>query len=116
MLEKRKIGILVIIALFVCFLSFDSANAANEALNNSDYNDKVSDSNNSNIAFEEYEGDPLFIDNRGTFPKTINQEWENSINRCWLSLTKNAPSYTIDSSIKTIGTNGEFIIANLGSD
>ena len=64
--------------------------------------------------FNEHTEDPHFIASRGTFADTIDQEWKNAIRDCWLDLT--GPSYyKFDKSIKSVGSNNEFLIVYLGS-
>ncbi|SES68036.1 hypothetical protein SAMN04488587_0541 [Methanococcoides vulcani] len=96
--------------------SFDTVNNDDNELDDPEHTDRITDSNNPDSRFEEYKSDPLFIASRGTFPKTIDWEWENSVHDCWLSLSINAPAYTIDSSIRSIGTNSEFLIVGINSD
>ncbi|WP_305064032.1 hypothetical protein [Methanococcoides sp.] len=108
MLKRKEIGKILILVLLVSFLSFDTVNAADDELNDSEN----TDSNTSRSDFEEYKNDSLFVASRGNFPEITDQEWKNSVTKCWVSLT--ASTYTIDSSIKSIGSNNEFLIVHLG--
>lgn len=86
------------IVLLLIFMSIFSTGCTNAAAN----------------AFEEYADDYHFIAARGTFADTIDQEWKNTIVDCWANIT--GPSYyKFDKSIKSIGSNNEFLIVYLGS-
>ncbi|WP_052721392.1 hypothetical protein [Methanococcoides methylutens] len=115
---KTGVSILIIGIMLVGFAwgeSLDTVNNDNE-LDDPEHTDKIIDPNNSNSHFEEYKSDPLFIDSRGNFPETIDREWKNSVNDCWLSLSINQPAYTIDSSIRSIAANSEFLIVDISYD
>ncbi|MDK2831056.1 MAG: hypothetical protein PWQ51_610 [Methanolobus sp.] len=64
--------------------------------------------------FEEYAEDSHFIASRGNLPDTIDQEWNNTIQDCWLNIT--SPSYyKFDESINSIGNGNEILTVYLGS-
>ena len=65
-------------------------------------------------AFEEYAEDSHFIASRGNLPDTIDQEWKNTIQNCWLNIT--SPSYyKFDESINSIGNRNDVLTVYLGS-
>jgi len=108
MLKRRNIGkwlmLIVSVSVFLCV----SASADDNESNGTEF-DEISDS------VKEFANDPSFIAFRGTIPETIDQEWENSISDCWLSLNKIGPSYSeFDKSIKSVAV-GHVIIIELGS-
>jgi hypothetical protein len=109
MVKRRNICKWMMLIVCVSFLLFGSANANNNELNNSEYNE-ISDP-----SIKEFANDPLFIAYRGTLPETIDQKWENSIADCGLNLTRMGPSYSeFDSSIKSVAVS-DVIIVELGS-
>lgn len=109
MLKRRNIGKWLILILFICFLSSGSASADNSELNDSEHNEI-------SYFIKEFANNPSFIAYRGTLPETVDQEWENSIVHCWLNLTQVGQSYSeFDSSIKSVASNNEIIIIELGS-
>ncbi|MGB9927296.1 MAG: hypothetical protein ACPK85_02675 [Methanosarcina sp.] len=109
MVKRENIGKWLIFLLFICFLSSVSANASNIKFNASEYHE-ISDP-----YVKELADDSLFIAYKGTLPESINQNWKNSINNCWLKLTRMGPSYSeFDSSITGVATNGRFLIIELG--
>jgi hypothetical protein len=94
------------VGIFLIFLlSSGYSDAADAVETNS------SGSDNADSSFDEFTTDPHFIAFRGTLPETIDQEWENLVTECVLSLE---PSYTIDSSIRDI-YHAEAIEIHLGS-
>ena len=68
-------------------------------------------------ATEEFENDATvshFIANRGTFPDTIDQKWNNSIRNCWLNVK--GPSYfRFDKSIRSIGFRNGVSVVEISS-
>jgi len=61
--------------------------------------DSAGDENNS--YFEYLKGDLNFIASRGTFPEIMDQEWNNSIQNCWLNV-KGISYLRFDQSIRNI--------------
>jgi hypothetical protein len=71
-------------------------------------------SDNASSYFEEYIDHPLFIASRGIFPETIDQEWENSVSKCWLSISTEKSLVEFDPSVDSIG-GGELLEVYLSS-
>jgi hypothetical protein len=115
MLKKGEMGKILMLVLFVCFLSFNSANAAGDELNDSKNIDKFTDSNNIRSYFEESKDHPLFIASRGTIPETIDHRWKNSVNKCWLSISTKKSLVEFDPSVYAIGNVGKFLEVYLSS-
>ncbi|WP_135610380.1 PGF-CTERM sorting domain-containing protein [Methanococcoides sp. AM1] len=115
MLKRKEIGKILILVLLVSMLSVAFASAAADKLNDSENTGEIADSNISHSYFEECKIHPLFIASRGNFPETTDLEWEKSVTRCYDSITKMGPSYTIDSSIKGIFCADELLEVHLGS-
>jgi hypothetical protein len=107
MIKNNNIGKIMILTILVLFLLLGSTSGANDELNGSDtiYSN-----------FEEGKEDSLFIANRGTLPDTIDQEWRNSVNKCWLNMTKMSLSHSeFDKSIVGFGCAG-YLIVDLNPD
>ena len=115
MLIKNQIYKFVILMFFISILSIVSASAVDVRGNDSGHMDEFSDSNSSNSYFEEYKDEPLFIASRGTFPETIDQEWNNSVSKCWLSISTEKSLVEFDPSVYAIGNAGEFLEVYLSS-
>ncbi|WP_440946134.1 hypothetical protein ACSAZL_18990 [Methanosarcina sp. T3] len=108
MLKRRNLGKWLVFTLFICFLFFGSASAANSESNDSE-SDEIPDS------IKEFVNDPSFIAYRGNIPETADQKWKNSIVDCWLNLNRIGPSYSeFDRSIKSVAAS-DVIIIELGS-
>lgn len=108
MLKRRNIGKWLMLTLFISILLCSFASADNNKSKGTE-SDEISDS------VKEFENDPSFIAYRGTIPETIDQEWKNSINDCWLNLNRIGPSYSeFDNSIKSVA-GSDVIIIELGS-
>jgi hypothetical protein len=69
------------------------------------------DENNS--YFEYLKGNLNFIASRGTFPETVDLEWENSINKCWLNITAKSYRSDIHASMLHLSCAGHFLIIEL---
>jgi hypothetical protein len=105
MLKTGKSGKLMVGIFLIILLSSGYADASDAVETNN------SVSYNADSSFDEFTTDPHFIAVRGTLPETIDQEWENLVTECVLSLE---PSYTIDRSIRDI-YHAEAIEIHLGS-
>ncbi|ABE52268.1 hypothetical protein [Methanococcoides burtonii] len=116
MLKRGEFGKILMLVLFVCFLSFNSANAAGDELNDSKNTNKFTDSNNTSSYFEESKDHPLYIASRGNIPETIDQQWKNSVNKCWLSITTERSVVELDPSVYAIASTGELLEVHLDSD
>ena len=116
MIDDRKIYQIVILMIFISMISAVSANTAGDELNDSKNTDKFTDSNNTSSYFEESKDHPLFIANKGTFPETIDQQWKNSVNKCWLSITIERSVAEFDPSVYAIAGAGELLEVYLDSD
>ncbi|MDY0387313.1 MAG: hypothetical protein RBT65_09345 [Methanolobus sp.] len=119
MCANSKIYKIIILMLFIYILSAFSVNGANNELNESEDTNKKADLINASSYLEEYneeyKGHPLFIASRGTFPKTIDQQWENLVSKCWLSISTKRSVVEFDPSVYAIGSAGELLTVHLGS-
>jgi hypothetical protein len=110
MLKRMNIGRLLMLILFISIFLCGFASADNSELIDSEHSE-ISD-----LSIKDFANDPSFIAYRGTLPETIDKEWENSIVDCWLNLTRMGPSYSeFDNSVKSVASNNEIIIFELGS-
>ncbi|MCD4822131.1 MAG: hypothetical protein K8R11_08715 [Methanococcoides sp.] len=116
MLKRGEIGKILMLVLFVCFLSFNSANAVGDELNDSKNTDKFTNSNIISSYFEESKDHPLFIASRGNIPETIDYQWKNSVKKCWLSITTERLLVEFDPSVYAIASTGELLEVHLDSD
>lgn len=116
MILKTQIYKIIILAFFISILSIVSASASDDEVNDSENADEIADSITISPYLEEYIDHPLFITIRGTFPETIDQEWENSIKECWLSISTTKPVVEFDPSVSDIGSAGELLEVYLSSD
>jgi hypothetical protein len=95
MTQKSKIVNVLITLLLACFI----ISIATGTENGSD--------------FEELKNDPNFIASRGTVPEVTDQEWENSVNKCWLNITTKSYRSDIHASMLGISCAGYFLIIEL---
>lgn len=108
--KRRNICKWLMLITFVSLFVYSSASADDNGFNDSKSNEI------SEPSIKEFENDPSFIAYRGTLPETVDQKWENSIVNCWFNLTQIGPSYSeFDSSIKSVASNNEMLIIELGS-
>lgn len=95
MIQKFTVSSILIILFLACFLSTVSAGDEND------------------LYFEELKDEPNFIASRGTVPEVIDQEWENSVNKCWLNITTKSYRSDIHASMLGISCAGHFLIVEL---
>jgi hypothetical protein len=95
MTQKSKIFNALITLLLACFIISIGAGDENDSY------------------FEDLKDEPNFIASRGTFPETIDQEWDNSVNKCWLNITTKSYRSDIHASIMHFSCAGHFLIAEL---
>ncbi|WP_048157934.1 hypothetical protein [Methanosarcina sp. Kolksee] len=108
--KRRNICKWLMLITFVSLFVYSSASADDSGFNDSKSNEI------SEPSIKEFASDPSFIAYRGTLPETIDQKWENSIVNCWSNLTRIGPSYSeFDNSIKSVASNNEMLIIELGS-
>lgn len=108
--KRRNICKWLMLITFVSLFVYSSASADDSGFNDSKSNEI------SEPSIKEFENDPSFIAYRGTLPETTDKKWENSIVNCWSNLTRIGPSYSeFDSSIKSVASNNEMLIIELGS-
>lgn len=93
MINKSKLGTILILVLFFSFLAPNSANAS----------------------IEEFKNDSLFITTKGNIPEDISQEWITSIDDSWLHLTKNKPYSQIDILVVSFGRTDNYLMVDLDS-
>jgi effector-binding domain-containing protein len=75
----------------------------------------VSTAADNNSHFEEFKDDPNFIACRGKIPETINRDWENSINKCWINITKNTYHSDFHPSVNGLGCTDSYLSVELDS-
>jgi hypothetical protein len=95
MVQKLTISSILIVLLSTCFLSPVSAGDEND------------------LYFENLKNDSNFIASRGRVPEVIDQEWENSVNKCWLNITTKSYRSDIHASMLGISCAGHFLIVEL---
>jgi hypothetical protein len=95
MAQISKIVNVLIILLLACFIISIAAGTENGS------------------DFEELKNDPNFIASRGTIPEVIDQEWENSVSKCWLNITTKSYRSDIHASMLHLSCAGHFLIVEL---
>jgi hypothetical protein len=113
MFGRKKIFKWTFVVCIMLVLLVYASNADEVELQNSEYENENFTGNSSNSYFEELRKDSRYIAERGSFPETVDFEWEVIVNNCWLNLTKEVPYSKVDESIVSYACAGDFLIVEV---